>query len=287
MNVFDWEKFKNDIPYVVRAMDNVIDRAIYPLPQQEREAKSKRRMGLGITGFANTIEILGHPYGGTGSLEFVREVLTVLRDSAYLSSVELAIEKGPFELFDREEYLAYPSFASKLPPHIKESIFHCGIRNSHLTSIAPTGSISLAAGNVSSGIEPPYTSGVYKRNVYAPDGSTRSFDLLDYAEFTYGVRGRTSDDVSLDDHLAVLAVCSGLVDSAVSKTCNVGPDVKFDGFKDIYMRAYNAGCSGITTFRPVEYGGKRDGIMTKEKAAPSSNEGAACFIDEFGNRTCD
>jgi len=287
---FNWEKFKHDIPAVVRAMDNVVDRAIYPLHEQEREAKSKRRMGLGITGLANTAEILGHPYGSEGMLEFTELVLMLLRDTAYLSSVELAAEKGPFSLFSPEYYTYWPeignnSFIHTLPQDIKSEIMKNGIRNSHLLSIAPTGSISLAAGNISSGIEPPFTSGGYSRNIYNPDGSVSSFNLVDYAEGKYGVRGVSSDECSLEDHVEVLKLCSSLVDSSVSKTCNVGPGVTFSEFKDIYLQAFSGGASGLTTFRPAEYGGKREGVM--QKKTPPAETGGACFIDEQGNRTCD
>ena len=286
---FNWEQFKHDIPAVVRAMDNVVDRAIYPLPEQEHEAKSKRRMGLGVTGLANTAEILGLPYGSPDMLDFTRGVLTCLRDTAYLSSVELAVEKGPFPAFSHEYTTFYPeiqnrSFFHTLPEDIQEEVRKHGIRNSHLLSIAPTGSISLAALNVSSGIEPPYTSGLYARNVYSSDGSVRSFNLSDFAEAEYGVVGKTSDEVTLEEHVAVLSLCSSLVDSSVSKTCNVGRDTTFPEFKDVYLAAYEGGNSGITTFRPAEYGGKREGIM--KKATPIET-GAACTIDEFGNRTCD
>ena len=287
---FNWEKFKHDIPYVVRSMDNVVDRAIYPLPEQEAEAKAKRRMGLGVTGLANTAEVLGFPYGSPEMLAFTEQVLTELRDSAYLSSVELAIEKGRFPALDGDFYcdmiIGNESFTDTLPEYIRESITTHGIRNSHLLSIAPTGTISLAAGNVSSGVEPPYTLGEYQRNIYMADGSVRAFTMMDYAEEEYGVRGVTSDECSIDDHLAVLTLASKYVDSAVSKTCNVGPNVTFAEFKDVYQRAYDGGCSGITTFRPMEYGGKREGILTKKQATPELT-GAACVIDEQGNRTCD
>jgi ribonucleoside-diphosphate reductase alpha chain len=253
--VFNWEEFENDIPHVVRSMDNVIDRAIYPLPEQEFEAKSKRRMGLGITGLANTAEILGYPYGTPEMVEFMEKVLTVLRDKAYISSIELA--KGPFEAFDSELY-GNGGFFETLPDLIKEEIFNHGIRNSHLLSIAPTGTISLGANNISSGVEPPYTSGLYERAVYQSDGSRRSFRLMDFAEAGYGVVGVTSEECSIGDHVNVLCTASKYVDSAVSKTCNVGPDVSFLEFKDVYMDAYKGGASGITTFRPAEYGGKRN-----------------------------
>jgi ribonucleoside-diphosphate reductase alpha chain len=299
---FDWEGFKNDIPHVVRAMDNVIDRAIYPLPEQEVEAKSKRRMGLGITGLANTAEVLGYPYGTPEMVLFMEKVLTVLRDEAYSASVDLAIEKGPFERFNADDYchdMAHWShdnsfFVNSFGPDFKAKVVKHGIRNSHLLSIAPTGTISLGAGNISSGVEPPYTVGEYSRNVYQSDGSVRSFRLVDFAEAEYGVVGVTSDECSVGDHVNVLCTASKYVDSAVSKTCNVGPEVSFFEFKDVYVDAFNGGASGITTFRPMEYGGKREGIMTKENATPSTEEGAAydteggaCFIDELGNRSCD
>ena len=282
---FDWEKLKHDIPTVVRSMDNVVDRAIYPLPEQELEAKSKRRMGLGVTGLANTAEVLGFPYGSPAMLEFTEQVLTVLRDGAYNASIDLAIEKGAFPAYE-PYYLGHGnSFAGRLPDEIQARIAQHGIRNSHLLSIAPTGTISLAAGNISSGVEPPYTLGEYSRNIYMSDGSIASFSMMDFAEEEYGVRGVTSDECSIDDHLAVLTLASKYVDSSVSKTCNVGPEVTFLEFKDVYQRAYDEGCSGITTFRPMEYGGKREGILTKKQATP--DVGAACVIDEAGNRTCD
>jgi ribonucleoside-diphosphate reductase alpha chain len=282
---FDWEKFKHDIPPVVRAMDNVIDRAIYPLPEQEREAKSKRRMGLGITGLANTAEILDHHYGRSEMLIFMGQVLRVLRDTAYMTSVSLAAEKGPFEKYQDYYVGVHDSFINTLPQDIVEAIDKHGIRNSHLLSIAPTGTISLAAGNISSGIEPPYTTGVYSRNVYQSDGSVRSFELVDFAESEYGVVGVTSDECSVEDHVKVLNLASKYVDSSVSKTCNVGPHVTFNEFKDVYLKAYEGGASGLTTFRPAEYGGKREGILTK-KATPTE-DGAACFIMEDGTRSCD
>jgi len=289
--IFDWEKFKHDIPTVVRAMDNVIDRAIYPLPEQKHEATSKRRMGLGVTGLANTAEILGHRYGTTGMHRFMEKVLAMLRDTAYMTSVELAIEKGPFEEYEQSAYLNSYSFVSKSYhdgnfKYVWDEVKKHGIRNSHLLSIAPTGTISLAAGNISSGIEPPYTLGSYTRNVFEPNGSIRSFELVDFAESKYGVRGVTSEECSVEDHVEVLNVASKYVDSSVSKTCNVGPNVTFNEFKEVYLQAYDGGASGLTTFRPAEYGGKREGVLTKEKAPPEEN-GAACFIDENGNRSCD
>lgn len=297
---FDYEKFKQDISHVVRAMDNVVDRAIYPLPQQEAEAKNKRRMGLGVTGVANALEHIGFEYGSEGFLKELETILITLRDSAYMSSVELALEKGPFPLFD--DKLLKSEFALSLPKVIRESIAKYGIRNSHLLSIAPTGTISLTADNVSSGIEPVYT---YKmsRKIGTPDGKIDAV-IEDYAYRVWGVKGRTADELSVLDHVKVLNLSSKYVDSACSKTCNVGADVTWEEFKDVYMKAYLGGASGCTTFRAA---GKRFGIFTpiaeEEKVdelvpeIPSDNfvnetdegtTGTACYFDPAtGQRACE
>ncbi|WP_174834279.1 adenosylcobalamin-dependent ribonucleoside-diphosphate reductase, partial [Staphylococcus aureus] len=152
---FDWDQYREDIPQVVRAMDNVVDRAIYPLPQQKQEAKDKRRMGLGITGLANAAEALGHEYGSPAFLAFEAEVLDTLRDESYLASAHIAKVKGSFPKFDKDKYLQ-GQFIKTLREDVRDAIAKYGIRNSHLTSIAPTGTISLCADNVSSGIEPVF-----------------------------------------------------------------------------------------------------------------------------------
>lgn len=288
--IFKYEKFKHDIVHVVNAMDNVIDVALYPLEAQKTEALNKRRMGIGVTGLADAMAMMGQDrYGSTPWLGIVEDILMTLRDTAYWASVERAQRKGSFPLFEAERYInrQWPgrhSFANGLPEELRNAIAKHGIRNSHLLSIAPTGTISLAAGNVSSGIEPHYTRGVYQRNILHEDGSKGSYNIMGYAEWKHGVSSDTSDEVTLDRHVDVLALATKYVDSAVSKTCNVGPDVSFNQFKDVYMKAYDLGCKGITTFRPPEYGGKREGIMKK---APVVETGAACYFDEQGNRTCD
>jgi len=283
---FNYEQLKNDITVVVRAMDNVIDRTIYPLKEQEHEAKAKRRMGLGLTGLANAAEILGFPYATPDMLAFTKKVLTTIRDGSYQTSVSLAIEKGSFPAFNPEGYLAEGTFASGLPDEIKGLIREFGIRNSHLLSIAPTGTISLFAGNVSSGCEPPIRSGVYSRNVYAPDGSVVSFDIQDYAELHAGVVGRSAEDITAEDHVDVLTLCSRYVDSSVSKTCNVGDNVSFTDFKNIYLRAWMDDASGCTTFREA---GFRKGIVSQqsEGEVDEVKEGAACTFNPDGTRTCD
>lgn len=279
---FDYTQFCADIPPIVRMMDNVIDRTIYPLPEQEAEAKSKRRMGLGVTGLANAAEFLGFEYGSPEMLTFTEEVLSVLRDYAYVTSVELAKEKGAFPLFDKEKYLS-GEFIQTLSFLTKDLIGAYGIRNSHLLSIAPTGTISLWAGNISSGIEPPFSL-EYDRRTIMPgvEGEVKTFRVFDYAWDEWGIRGKTSEEISAKDHINVLTLASSLVDSACSKTCNVGDNVTFEEFKELYMMAYDGGSSGCTTFRPS---GFRVGVLTK--AEDSVTEGAACFIDPTtGERKC-
>jgi ribonucleoside-diphosphate reductase alpha chain len=277
---FDWEQFKKDTPHVVRALDNVIDRAIYPLPEQEVEAKSKRRMGIGITGLANTAEILGFKYGTAAFLSFTKEVMSHLQHNVYTASIDLAEEKGVFPLFNNE-YLD-SAYIKRLPQPLIDRIAKVGIRNSHLLSIAPTGTISISADNISSGIEPPFRL-EFERSYNAADGMRKEI-VQDYAYAFYGIKGRTADEIPVSEHVAVLNLCSYFVDSACSKTCNVGSDVTWAEFKQVYMDAYDGGSSGCTTFRSA---GKREGIL---KALPDvpDQEGAACFINsETGMRECE
>ena len=171
-NQFDFEQFKLDIPHVVRAMDNVVDRTIYPLPEQEVEGKNKRRMGLGIMGLANAAEMIGYPYASADFMEFTSNVLSVLRDETYSASADLAEEKGAFPLYDKVAYLD-GNYTATLPDWVRDKIAEKGIRNSHLTSIAPTGTISLISDNISSGIEPPFLH-YYDRTIQTFDGPPRS-----------------------------------------------------------------------------------------------------------------
>ena len=291
---FDYEKLKADIPHVVRAMDNVVDRAVYPLPAQEKEAKDKRRMGLGVTGVANAIEALGFPYGSPSFMDTLEEIMRTIRDGCYRASIELAKEKGPFPFYTHN-YLD-SGFAQTLPGDIRNDIGEYGIRNSHLLSVAPTGTISLSADNVSSGIEPVF-SHYYDRTIQTFDGP-RVERVEDYGVREFGVKGMTADALSVFDHVRVLNLASKYVDSACSKTCNVGDDVTWEQFKDVYMQAYDGGSSGCTTFRAS---GKRFGILnasTSEDAAIETavepdafvdeKEGGACYFDPAtGLRTCE
>ena len=274
---FDWEQFIADIPPVVRAMDNVVDTAIYPLYEQEQEAKNKRRMGLGITGLANALEVLGMPYGSPRFLDMEAEILDVLNREAYRASALLAKEKGAFPLYDEEKYLQ-GKFIQTLDLKTQGMIKKYGIRNSHLTSIAPTGTISLCADNVSSAIEPVFAY-EYDRTIQTPTGA-KIVPVQDYALMEHGVRGKQCKDVTVDEHVDVLLTAAKRVDSAVSKTCNVPADTDWDDFKSIYVRAWEGGAKGCTTY---QVGGKRFGILnTNEDGA------ASCRIDPTtGRKECD
>lgn len=279
---FDYGLFTGDIANVVRAMDNVIDRTIYPLPAQEKEAKNKRRMGLGVTGLANAGEMMGLPYASQQFMEWMEKVLSILRDHCYSTSADLATEKGSFPLYEEEMYIQ-GDFYKTLSPWVQEKIVSQGLRNSHLLSIAPTGTISLTADNVSSGIEPPFAL-YYDRTIQNFDGQTIE-RVEDYA-YAQGFTGRTANEIPAADHVRVLAMASGLVDSAVSKTCNVGDDVTYEEFKTLYENAYELGCSGITTFRAA---GKRYGILNEVKEDKQDNEpkAEACYIDpNTGQKEC-
>lgn len=291
---FNYAMFKHDIPIVVRAMDNVVDRAVYPLEEQEAEAKAKRRMGLGLTGVANAIEALGHPYGSESFITTLEAIMTILRDTAYRSSISLAIEKGSFPAFDVKHWGG--TFAQTLPEDILEDIAKYGLRNSHLLSIAPTGTISLSADNVSSGIEPVF-SHYYDRVIQTFDGP-KTERVEDYGYRVFGVKGVTADALSVFDHVKVLCTASKFVDSACSKTCNVGDDISWEDYKNVYMQAYDNGASGCTTFR---VSGKRYGILSAnhdedvaekpeetEETQDFIDEGGACYYDPAtGLRSCE
>jgi len=279
---FDWVSFKADIPHIVRALDNVIDQALYPLPEHEAEAKAKRRMGIGFTGLANAGEaVTGSPYGSEEFLKFADEVAKVLAQESYKASIQLAKEKGPFPLYDQIEYHC-SEHLDILDEDILNDLWNYGIRNSHLISIAPTGTISLSADNVSSGCEPVFALKT-DRDVIMPEGKVTFKDIEDYGYRVFGVKGKTSEEVSVDDHLSVLLTMQRYSDSAVSKTCNIGDHVTFNEFKEIYMKAWKGGAKGCTTFRLA---GSRFGIMKKSEEV--LEEGAACFIDPAtGNKTCE
>lgn len=258
---FDWELFARDIPIVHAGMDNVVDRAIYPLREQEVEASLKRRMGVGITGLANAAERLGFQYGTPEFIAFERKVLRTQLNEFYKASAMRAKDKGSFPMYSAEKFLTGRFVTSGvLDDETLYLMQKNGMRNSHLTSIAPTGTISLTADNVSSGLEPVFAHNV-SRTVKGFDGE-KIVDLPDYAFARWGLRCKLAENVSVDEHVSVLIAASKYVDSAISKTCNVPSDTNWESFKSIYIRAWEGGAKGCTTYQVA---GKRSGILNKAK----------------------
>jgi ribonucleoside-diphosphate reductase alpha chain len=247
----------------VRAMDNVVDISRFPLPEQRHEAQAKRRIGLGVTGLADALIMCRSRYGSDASLALISKWMKALSRAAYLASVELAKEKGPFPLFVADAYLAGETVSS-LDKDVREAIAEHGIRNALVTSIAPTGTISLFAGNVSSGIEPVFAY-AYTRKVLMPDGTRREEKVRDYAldryRETFGTEAAlpdyfvTAQELTPAEHIAVQAAVQEHIDSSISKTINVPAEISFDDFKSIYMDAYEKGLKGCTTYRPSEVRG--------------------------------
>lgn len=270
---FDYGQLQVDTGLAVRYLDTVIDETIYPLEDQKQEAYAKRRMGIGVTGVANAIESLGFPYGSPGFLDTLSTILSSIRDSAYATSAALAKEKGAFPLFDSDKYMQ-GAFIRTLPESIQTLIRTFGIRNSHLLSIAPTGTISLCADNISSGIEPVFTHS-YDRTIQTVDGPITE-TVSDFAYREWGLKGRTALELKPEDHVKVLAVAQKYVDSAVSKTVNIGDEVTYEEFKDVYLSAYRAGAKGCTTFRAS---GKRMGILSAKPEAPEGSQTVTTISD--------
>ncbi len=265
-NQFETEKLIADIPGVVRALDNVIDRAqVWPLPEQELEMKSKRRIGIGVTGLANALEALGCPYGSKSFVKGTQMIMRTLRDECYRASIKLAAEKGSFPLFDAEPFLS-SDFAKRLPEDVREEIRLHGIRNSHLIAIAPTGTISLCADNISSGLEPVFAYR-FDRTIQKFEGPTIE-TVEDYAVREWDVEGRTAGELTPEEHLNALSACVPYVDQAISKTINCPTDIAWEDFKDVYVRGWREGAKGVTTFR---IGGMR-GALLEEKPEPEQVE---------------
>ncbi|MDH5181957.1 MAG: adenosylcobalamin-dependent ribonucleoside-diphosphate reductase [Gammaproteobacteria bacterium] len=241
----------------VRFMDNVIDVSQFPLPQQHHQAQGTRRVGLGITGLADMLLMLGLSYQGEAARQQAAQVMQTICLTAYRSSIALAKEKGSFPLLNKSHYLAAP-FIRRLPEDIHAGIAQQGIRNSHLLAVAPTGTISLLANNISSGIEPVFQWD-YQRRILQENGEFAAYKLEDYAAWlwrkTQGEAPRPdyfvdSSMLQPADHLAMQAAVQPWVDNAISKTINIPADYPYESFKDIYQLAYHAGLKGCTTFRP-------------------------------------
>ncbi|QAU34500.1 adenosylcobalamin-dependent ribonucleoside-diphosphate reductase [Janthinobacterium sp. 17J80-10] len=256
---FDYDLFARVTRIAVRMLDNVLTATRWPLEEQSREAAAKRRLGLGFTGLGDALIMLGVRYDSEQGRALADEVSKMLRDTAYEASGELARERKPFPLFDADKYLA-SGFASRLPEKLKNAIRAHGLRNSHLTSIAPTGTISLAfADNASNGIEPAF-SWFYNRVKRMPDGSKKDYTVEDHAYRVYRALGHDVEnlpeafvsalEISAKDHMLMVAAVAPYIDAAISKTVNVPEDYPYDDFQDLYMEAWRKGLKGITTYRP-------------------------------------
>ncbi|MEX0607550.1 MAG: LAGLIDADG family homing endonuclease, partial [Halofilum sp. (in: g-proteobacteria)] len=269
---FDAERFGQSVRNAIRMLDNVLDATAWPLPEQAKEAEAKRRVGLGYLGLGDALIMLNKRYDSPEGRDMAAEISRMMRDESYRASVELAKEKGSFPLFDADQYLQ-GEFVSRLPDDIKADIREHGMRNSHLLSIAPTGTITLAfADNASNGIEPPF-SWTYTRNKRMPDDTTQKFDVEDHAFRVWRqmgndpgpvVDGRYANlpesfvsalEMRVEDHMQMIATVQPYIDSAISKTCNVPADYDYGDFRELYSRAWRAGAKGLTTFRPNDVTG--------------------------------
>lgn len=265
----------------VRMMDNVVDASEFPLQAQAQEAQAKRRIGLGVTGLADALLMTGLRYGSDEAARQTDRWLHAIARAAYLASVELAKEKGAFPLFDAEPFLASDAML-QMDEDVRAAIRTHGIRNALLTSIAPTGTISLYAGNVSSGIEPVFAY-AYTRKVLQKDGTRTEEEVVDYAVQMW--RDKFGDAALPDyfvnaqtlaplDHVKMQAAAQKWIDSSISKTINCPEDINFDDFQDVYMQAYETGCKGCTTYRPNDVTGSVLSVSESSEAVPEADQGA-------------
>ena len=278
----DMEALEALVPLAVRMLDNAIDVSRFPLRQQRHEARDKRRIGLGVTGLADALIMCGLRYGSPGAIEQTKRWMTALRRAAYLGSCDLAREKGAFPLYERDRFLAGEAVQA-LEPELREAIAAHGMRNALVTSVAPTGTISLLADNVSSGLEPVF-SFHSKRAILMPDGSRQQQEISDYAYRLF--RAQKGEDAALPEafvavedltpteHVAMQAAVQDYIDSSVSKTINVPVDTPFEAFKDVYLQAYESGCKGCTTYRPNPITGAVLVASGEEPDAPAVEEAA-------------
>ena len=281
---FDFEAFGRNVETATRMLDDVLDVTPWPLAQQHAEAMAKRRVGLGFTGLGDALLMLRLRYDGAEARAMAAKIAEFMRDRAYAASVELAKERGAFPMFNADMYLSGGSFVSRLPQALKDSIRKHGIRNSHLLSIAPTGTISLAfADNASNGIEPPF-SWTYTRKKRMADGTHKEFRVEDHAWRLY--RHMFGDDaklpayfvtaleISADAHQAMVAAVAPFIDTSISKTVNVAEDYPYADFEDLYRKAWRSGLKGLATYRPNKVLGA---VLTPDNARPNdeaAGEGA-------------
>ena len=278
---FDFDGFAEVVRTSTRMLDNVLDATHWPLDRQAQEAANKRRVGLGFTGLGDTLAMLRLRYDKPEARAMAARISEFMRDTAYLTSVELAKERGPFPLFNAELYLSGGNFASRLPNDVKAAVRKHGLRNSHLLAIAPTGTISLAfADNASNGIEPPF-SWTYNRKKRMPDGTIKEYAVEDYAWRLYKHRGGdvanlpdyfvTALEISAKAHADMVAAVAPFVDTSISKTVNVPADYPYTDFQDLYMQAWKAGLKGLATYRPNSVLGSVLSVEPAKTETPASD----------------
>lgn len=284
----DVDALNHLVATAVRMMDNVVDVSKFPLEAQQAEAKAKRRIGLGVTGLADALLMVGLKYGSDEAAAQTESWLKAIARAAYLASVELAKEKGAFPLFDADAYLASGTM-QQMDEEVRAAIADNGIRNALLTSIAPTGTISLYAGNVSSGIEPVFAY-AYTRKVLQKDGSRTEEEVVDYAvQLWRDLKGDAplpdyfvnAQTLAPLDHVKMQAAAQKWVDSSISKTINCPEDISFDSFKDVYMAAWDQGCKGCTTYRPNDVTGSVLSVSEATDSAPGETA-AQPLVQEGG-----
>lgn len=284
----DVSQLENLVATAVRMMDNVIEVSQFPLEVQKLEALNKRRIGLGVTGLADALLMVGLRYGSDEAVEKTEEWMKLIARASYKASINLAKEKGAFSLFDPEKLIASGNL-KQMDDDIKQAVRKFGIRNALLTSIAPTGTISLYAGNVSSGIEPVFAYS-YTRKVLQNDGSHIEEEVVDYAVQMW--RDKFGDaqlpdyfvsaqNLTPSDHVKMQAAAQKWVDSSISKTINCPEDISFDDFKEVYMQAYDTGCKGCTTYRPNEVTGSVLSVASEEKSKSEKEiDGEVIYMSE-------
>ena len=293
---FDFDAFSEVVRVSTRMLDNVLDATHWPLDRQAQEAANKRRVGLGFTGLGDTLAMLRLRYDKPEARAMATRITEQMRDAAYLYSVDLAKERGAFPLFNAELYLSGGNFASRLPNDVKAEIRKHGLRNSHLLSIAPTGTISLAfADNASNGIEPPF-SWTYNRKKRMPDGTLKEYSVEDYAWRLYKHQGGdvsklpdyfvTALEISAKAHADMVAAVAPHIDTSISKTVNVPADYPYEDFQDLYMQAWKAGLKGLATYRPNSVLGSVLSVEPAKTDAPLADTAKAPqdFVSDANRR---
>jgi ribonucleoside-diphosphate reductase alpha chain len=288
---FDEAAFAKVCKTATRMLDNVLDVTVWPLPQQQEEARSKRRVGLGFTGLGDALVMLNLRYDTEEARAMAQRISEVMRDAAYEASSDLAKERGAFPLFNADLYLSGSNFASRLPQALKDRIRASGLRNSHLLSIAPTGTISLAfADNASNGIEPAF-SWSYQRKKRMPDGSFKEYAVEDHAWRLYRhLKGADTPltpafvsalEMSAQAHAAMVAVVAPYIDTAISKTVNVPADYPYEDFQHLYLQAWKDGLKGLATYRPNSVLGS---VLSVSSNTPPTATAAPLQIDGANRR---